>query len=228
MNRRNALENIRERMAVAARRAGRMPEAIKLVAVSKYFPAGAIRDVYDAGQRVFGESRAQELRDKMPQLPADIDWHFIGPLQTNKLRYLIPACRLIHAVESVEMAEAIQKYSKKKQHITRILVEVNSSGEKSKHGLAPDDVVENVLKIGEYSHIRVEGLMTIGPHTDDIKQITGAFATTRRLLEKCNQYLADKPMRILSMGMSGDFEIAIYEGSTMVRVGSAIFGTRRR
>ncbi len=228
MDRPQALKNVRDRMARAAQQCGRDARDVELVAVSKYFSAQDIRDVYEAGQRVFGESRAQELRDKIPLLPPDIEWDFIGPIQTNKLRYLIPTCRLIHAVESVALAQAIQKYSKKKQNITRVLVEVNSSGEASKHGLAPEEAVENILKICEYSHIRVEGLMTIGPHTTDVKQIAGAFATTRRLMEACNGHLSGEPLHTLSMGMSGDFEIAIREGSTMVRVGSAIFGTRRR
>ncbi len=214
-------------MAAAAKACGRENEHIELTAVSKFFPIEAIEDVYQAGQRIFGESRAQELRDKIPLLPSDIQWHFIGPLQSNKLRYLIPSCQLIHALDSRSIAEALQKYSKKKQHISRVLVEINSSGEASKHGFPTDQAMDAILEICDLPDIDVVGLMTIGPHTDDIQAISRAFSTTRQLMEEANKHLGQARLNTLSMGMSADFEIAIREGSTMVRVGSAIFGQRR-
>jgi len=222
------LKDVHDRMSNAAQKAGRNIDDVELVAISKYSTVGAIKEIYDSGQRIFGESKAQELRDKIPLLPSDISWHFIGPLQTNKLRYLVPSCHLIHSVESLEMAQALQKFSNKKQHITRVLVEVNSSEEQSKHGLAPEKALDVILEICAYPDIKVEGLMTIGPNTTDDVVIGKAFATTRVLLKNVNKQLEGDSLKTLSMGMSGDFEIAIREGSTMVRIGSAIFGTRRR
>ena len=210
----------------ACKRSGRSPEEIKLIAVSKTFPLEVIRDAYDAGLRIFGENKAQELRDKAPQLPADIEWHFIGHLQSNKIKYAAPVSTLIHSVDSYALAESLSTFAIKKEMQIPILIEVNTSGEISKFGVNPDDVLETFGRIRELKNLNIQGLMTIGPLTSEEEQIRASFRMLRSIREKLAGIAEQSEIATLSMGMSQDFEIAIEEGSTMIRVGTAIFGSR--
>ncbi len=218
---------LKEKVAEIAIKSGRTAAEVDLLAVSKRFPPEAVKEVYDAGCRVFGESRPQELRDKAPLLPADIRWHFIGPLQKNKIKYVAGRCVLIHAVDSLELARALSLYAGKHGLRLNVLAEVNMSGEEAKHGFIPEESEERVLELSGLPGLSLMGLMTIAPHTDDRKRIAAAFGGLHGLFEKINNSLAKK-MDVLSMGMSADFDIAIREGSTIVRIGSAIFGARRK
>lgn len=222
------LQLIDDKIAAAALRSGRNPEDITLLAVSKVFPVEVLKKVYDTGVRLFGESRPQELRDKMPLLPADIKWHFIGPLQTNKLKYVVPHAELIHAVDSEKLATAIADFAGKKSISASVLIEINTSGEALKRGFPADIAVEQILKISELNHLQIKGLMTMAPYTEDISLIRNSFSLLKKKFDEIKKYLNKPDFNTLSMGMSGDFEIAIEEGSTLVRVGSGIFGPRRR
>jgi len=228
MSRKDNLNRIKERIAQAAQRVNRNPDDIKLVAVSKVFQADDIQSVYDLGVRSFGESRAQELRDKVPLLPQDIEWHFIGPLQSNKIKYVLSNARLVHAVDSLKLAIALAEYGKKNGIIPKILVEINTSAEKEKHGFLPGHAVDSVLEINALENIEVKGLMTMAPYTEDTYKIGKSFSMLYNLYSKLTRHMKKGSFSELSMGMSGDFEIAIEEGSTIVRIGTGIFGPRRR
>jgi len=228
MNRKENLLKIQEQIARAAEKAGRHPDEIKLVAVSKIFGVDDIREVYNLGQRDFAESRPQELRDKVGELAQDINWHFIGPLQTNKIKYVIPSSLLIHAVDSFKLARAIAEHGKKKNVIPRILLEINSSGEEAKQGFSLDKAVEACLEIDSIENLSVNGLMTMAPYSDDINWIRKSFRAVKKIQEEIQKQLGNDRFSVLSMGMSSDFEYAIEEGSTIVRIGTAIFGPRRR
>ena len=220
------VEKVQSAIEKACKRSGRSPEEIKLIAVSKTFPAEVIQQAYDAGLRIFGENKAQELRDKAPQLPADIEWHFIGHLQSNKIKYAAPVSALIHSVDSLSIAEALSAFAVKKGMEIPVLIEVNTSGEASKFGMTADDVEENFKQIRMLENIKVRGLMTIGPMTADEERIRNSFRLLRSLRDKLAAIADESEIAALSMGMSQDFEIAIEEGSTMIRVGTAIFGHR--
>ncbi|RMH63068.1 MAG: YggS family pyridoxal phosphate-dependent enzyme [Calditrichaeota bacterium] len=217
---------MREQVAACALRAGRPENAVRLLAVSKRFPPEAIRDVYQAGCRMFGESRPQELRDKTPLLPSDIAWHFIGPLQKNKIKYVARNAALIHAVDTLELARALSEYAVRHNLVLRVLAEYNMSGEPAKHGFDPRAGAEPAWAMMALPGLELRGFMTLAPRTDDAGAISRAFAGLRNIAEKAGEK-ADVSSFELSMGMSGDYEIAIKEGSTLVRIGSAIFGPRR-
>lgn len=222
------LKRLNERIAHAALEAGRDVGDIALLAVSKYFEPTVIEQAYNMGQRLFGESRAQEFRDKHPHLPSDIKWHFIGTLQSNKIKYVAPWVDLIHAVDSVKLAKAISEYNKKNSIHSQILIEINSSAEDSKHGFSQQQACEAVLEIESLEHLSVRGLMTMAARSENEKQIRESFARVRNIAEDLKGHHGLKRCDILSMGMSNDFEYAIKEGSTIIRVGTGIFGSRRR
>lgn len=223
-----AIARVKERIEAACVRSGRNSDEVTLIAVSKTFPAEVVRQAYDAGLRVFGENRPQELRDKARLLPDDIEWHFIGHLQTNKIKYVVPRAALIHSVDTVHLAQALEQFAEKRSLTVPVLLEVNTSGESTKFGFDPAEVTEAFDKIKELKHLQVKGLMTIGPLTDDQQQIRQAFKTLANLREALVKAFPEHALPFLSMGMSGDFEIAIEEGSTHIRVGTAIFGARGR
>jgi len=227
MNRKDNLLRIQNQIDKAALRSGRKAEEITLLAVSKVFPIEDIKEIYDLGMRSFGESRPQELRDKAPELPENIKWHFIGPLQTNKIKYVVPHAELIHAVDSLKLAQAIALYGDRVGIIPKILVEINTSEELAKHGFNLKTAIEACLEVSDVKNLDVQGLMTMAPQTDDEGLIRESFAKLKNIQQDLKAK-SDKPYNILSMGMSGDFEIAIEEGSTIVRVGTGIFGPRRR
>lgn len=206
-----------------------LPEGVELVAVSKFHPAEAIREAYDAGQRIFGESRVTELCDKTAVLPDDIRWHFIGHLQTNKVKHLIGKCSLIESVDSTRLLELIDTLSERAGVVTRVLMQLHVAAEETKFGFSPDELVDWFAN-GGYRSLKAThicGLMSMATNTDDRQRIAADFAVTaetrRRILSAAPDLTG---FDTLSMGMSDDYDLAIAEGSTMIRIGTSIFGDR--
>ena len=220
------LGEIRNAIAGAAARAGRTAESITLLAVSKTFPVSDIMQAYADGQRIFGENRLQEAMEKMPQMPQDCEWHLIGPLQRNKVRKALEqGFALIQAVDSLKLAATISRIAGELGITARILLEVNIDGEASKHGFTPQQLEEEWEALTELPGLDIRGLMCIPAPVDDPQDARPAFAALRTLAEKLRER-GPLPLPELSMGMSHDFEVAVEEGATIVRVGSAIFGKR--
>lgn len=219
------IRDVQTRIAEAAVRAKRQPEDVALLAVTKTLPVEAIKVAHEAGLRDFGENRVQEAVEKMEALPGDIRWHLIGQLQTNKINKIIGKFKLIHSVDSLHLAEGLS--SRMGSGSQEVLLEVNTSGEMSKAGIAPEETVVAVEKISSLPGLKLKGLMTVGPLTEDTKKQREAFRKLKGLFDSIHRKnLAGPSFCVLSMGMSGDFEIAIEEGSTLVRVGTALFGPR--
>ena len=202
----------------------------QLVAVSKTKPTELIKEAYDAGQLDFGENKVQELREKPSSLPADIRWHMIGHLQTNKVKYIAPFIHLIHAVDSLKLLEEIQKQARKNERIIQCLLQVHIAKEAHKFGFSEEELTELLTEgsLKPLTNIKVIGLMGMATYTDDEDQIKGEFRYLKRIYDhvKANYNLPNIEMKERSMGMSDDYQIAIEEGSTMIRVGSKIFGPR--
>jgi len=219
------LERVLSRIAVAAAEAGRAPDDVQLIAVSKKQDAGKIRAAFDAGQPIFGESRVQEARAKIPLLPAAVRWHFIGHLQKNKIRHALPLFELFHSVDSLALAEDIERIAEEEGMRPRVLLEVNVAGEGSKIGFAPEKLraeMEMLLRLGR---VEIEGLMAIPPLAAEPEQTRPYFAGLRELRDALEREFAVR-LPQLSMGMSSDYPVAVEEGATLVRVGTAIFGER--
>ena len=224
---RENLQEVEQRIADACRRAGRKREEVTLIAVSKTKPAEMLKEAYDLGVRVFGENKVQERTEKYDLLPDDIRWHMIGHLQTNKVKYLIGKTELIHSVDSLKLAKVIEKESEKKECITDILVEVNVAEEESKFGLKMEEVIPFIENAAQFPHINVRGLMTIAPFVENPEKNRTIFADLHKLYVDIKEKNIDNgTVNILSMGMTNDFEVAIEEGATMVRIGTGIFGAR--
>jgi pyridoxal phosphate enzyme (YggS family) len=221
------LEEIRGRLTAAAERAGRDPASVRLVAVSKTYPAEAVAAASSTGQRIFGESRVQEARDKIPACPSGLEWHFIGHLQKNKVRQALPLFPFFHSIDSAALAGAIDRIAGETGAEAQGLLEVNISGEESKHGFTPDELRSQFPALAKLPHLRIRGLMTMAPYSDDPEDARPVFRKLRELRDEL-QSVHQHPLPELSMGMSGDFEPAIEEGATLVRVGSSIFGARPR
>lgn len=221
------LKDVEEKIQQACARAGRDRSEVTLIAVSKTKPEEVLKEAYDLGIRVFGENKVQELTDKYEALPKDIHWHMIGHLQRNKVKYIIDKAELIHSVDSMRLAEAIEKEAEKRDLIVDVLLEVNVAKEESKFGLMPEEVEEFVEKAAKFPHIRVKGLMTIAPFVDNPETNRPVFARLRKLSVDIDAKKVNNiTMSILSMGMTNDYQVAIEEGATMVRVGTGIFGAR--
>ena len=221
------LQTVKNNMLKAAERAGRNPEDITLIAVSKTKPVDMIREAYDLGIRDFGENKVQELVDKYDMLPGDIRWHLIGHLQTNKVKYIVDKAYLIHSVDSVKLAKEISKEASKRSLTVNILIEVNVSGEESKFGVSPDKLLETTEEIAALPAINIKGLMTVAPYVVDSEQNREIFAQMMKFTVDIMQKNIDNvSMDFISMGMSGDYEVAIEEGATYIRVGTSIFGER--
>lgn len=205
-----------------------LPQGVTLVAVSKFHPVEALQEAYQAGQRVFGESRAQELVAKQLVLPQDIEWHFIGPLQSNKVKDIAPFISLIHSVDSLKLLNEIEKQAAKHERIIRVLLEIHVAAEETKHGFTPDECRELVNHLPELPHVQICGIMGMATLTDDESQIRKEFHTLHALFTelKGTVFCQSEAFSILSMGMSHDYKLAIEEGSNMIRVGTYIFGER--
>lgn len=204
-----------------------IPEGVKLLAVSKTKPISDILEAYDAGIRDFGENKVQELCDKIEQMPSDIKWHMIGHLQRNKVKYIVGKVELIHSVDSYRLAEEINIQAKKKNIVVPILVEVNIAHEESKFGISEEDAIQLVEEIAELENVKICGLMTIAPYVENAEDNRLYFRKIKQLsVDIRNKNIDNVSMKILSMGMTGDYEVAIEEGATMVRVGTGIFGAR--
>jgi len=220
------LEEIRQNIRNACERSGRKVEDVTLIAVSKTKPVPMLQEAYDAGARDFGENKVQEILEKEPQLPSDIRWHMIGHLQKNKVRQVIDKAVLIH---SVGLAEQIEKEAVKRDLDVSILLEVNVAGEESKFGFAPEEVEEAAREIAKYPHVHIQGLMTIAPFVENSEENRGVFKKLYELyVDMKRKNIDNVTMNVLSMGMTGDYQTAIEEGATMVRVGTGIFGTRAK
>ncbi len=220
------LSEVRAEIEQAAREAGRNPQTVQLVAVSKTFPAAAIATAYAANQRLFGENRVQELADKAQSLPKDIQWHMIGHLQSNKVAKVVEWADYIHAVDSLKLLQRIERLAAEKKRCPKILLEINISGEESKFGLTPAEVAPLVEAAQNCRHLELVGLMTMAPFGAAPDTLHHIFGSLRQLRDQlAARFKIELPE--LSMGMSADYHIAIAEGATLVRVGSAIFGKRR-
>lgn len=207
------------------------PYGARLIAVSKTHPVEAIREAYDAGQRIFGENKVQELVDKQPKLPSDVEWHLIGHLQRNKVKYIAPFVSLIHAVDSLRLLEEINKQGERCGRVIHCLLQVYIATEDTKFGLTPSEVRE-LLSTGQVNslhHVRIDGLMGMASLTANQDQVRKEFRTLKHLFDELQgeSLHANVFMKELSMGMSSDYAIALEEGSTLVRIGTAIFGERQ-
>jgi len=221
----NNLEIINEKIKKAALKVERNPEEIKLVAVTKTATIEQIEEAIKAGVKIIGENKVQEAKEKYQIITADIEWHLVGHLQTNKVKYAVEIFDCIHSVDSIKLAEEIDKRSLQFGKTTNVLVEVNVSGEETKYGIKPEEVVLFLKNISEFTGIRVRGLMTIAPIVEDKEEVRPYFRRLRELSKEIkSKNIKNVKMDYLSMGMSEDFEIAIEEGANMVRIGRGIFG----
>jgi len=221
------LEKVRENVHRAVERSGRSDSDVLLIAVSKTKPVEDLMEAYDAGVRDFGENKVQELVDKYEVMPKDARFHMIGHLQKNKVKYLIGKTCLIHSVDSFELAKVIQKESEKKNVITDVLLEVNVAREDTKFGVFKEDLINLVKEVSTLKNVRIKGLMTIAPFVENPEDNRQYFNELKRLgIDIESQNIDNVSMGTYSMGMTGDYEVAIEEGATMVRVGTGIFGVR--
>lgn len=223
-------ENIRqveENIDKACQKAGRNREEVTLIAVSKTKPVAMLEEAYQAGCRHFGENKVQELVEKYEVMPKDIMWHMIGHLQRNKVKYIVDKVYLIHSVDSLRLAEEISKEAVKKQVTVNILVEVNVAKEESKFGTTAEESLKLVEEISKLPGILIKGLMTIAPYVENSEENRQYFATLRQLsVDIMHKNIDNISMDVLSMGMTGDYQVAVEEGATFVRVGTGIFGER--
>lgn len=222
------LASVKAGMADAARKSGRDPASVRLVAVTKTVAPERILQARDAGVDIFGENRIQEAREKIVRLAAEkIHWHFIGHLQKNKVKYLDGLFDLIHSIDSAVLAEAVHQKSIEHGRVCPVLIQVNVSGEASKFGVPPEILEDTLVRVSKLDGIRVRGLMTIAPYDPDPEKSRGHYSRLRELRDRCAQSaIGNVELDELSMGMSNDFTVAIEEGATLVRVGTAIFGGR--
>jgi PLP dependent protein len=221
------LVRVRAQIAQAAAKAGRTIDEIELVAISKTHDAEKVREAYEAGQSLFGESRVQEARAKIPELPSAIRWHFVGHLQKNKIRHALPLFELIHSVDSLALAQDANRVADEDGLHPRILLEVNLAGEGSKFGFKPDTVRQEMEALLALNRLSILGLMTIPPLAEEAEASRKYFVQLRELRERLqSEFHVD--LAQLSMGMTQDFAVAVEEGATLVRVGTAIFGERTR
>ena len=218
------IKNVRERVNAACLRAGRDPKEVTLISVSKTKPVSMLMEAYEAGERDFGENKVQEITEKRPQIPEDARFHMIGHLQTNKV---IDKVVLIHSCDSVHLAEKIEKEAAKRDMIANVLLEVNVAREESKFGMFLEDVIPNLKEIQAVPHVCVKGMMTIAPFVDNSEDNRPVFQKLNKLyVDMKSKNIDNGTMTALSMGMTGDFEVAVEEGATMIRVGTGIFGSR--
>lgn len=216
---------VQSKIAEAARRSGRRPDEVELVAVTKTFPVEVIREAFEAGHRLFGENRVQELLAKQPLMPSSARWHLIGHLQSNKVRKALPVVEAIHSVDSLDLARDINRIAAESGATPRVFLEVNVAGEASKHGFAPAELEAAFDSVLSLDRLEIQGLMCVPPISAEPEDSRRHFVFLREFRDKL-EGRAGIPLRGLSMGMSCDYEVAVEEGATIVRVGSAIFGGR--
>ena len=222
------LKTIRERVDAACERAGRRPEEVTLIAVSKTKPLSMLQEAYRAGARDFGENKVQEILEKYPEMPEDARFHMIGHLQTNKVKQVVGKAVLIHSVDSLHLAEKIEQEAAKRDLTADVLLEVNVAREESKFGLMLEEVIPLLEEVKNLPHVRVRGLMTIAPNVENPEENRKHFKKLYQLYVDIKSKNIDNGiMSVLSMGMTGDFEVAVEEGATMIRVGTGIFGSRQ-
>jgi hypothetical protein len=219
------LDSVRQRIAQACERAGRDPADVTLLTVTKGHPADVVRAAADLGLTLFGENRVQEARVKIGLCPSRLRWHLIGHLQSNKCRDAVHFFEMIQSIDSLSLAREINKWAEKSAKTMRVLIEVNIAGESSKFGYPPDAVLAELKEINALRKIEVHGLMTVAPFSQDLEKVRPVFRRLRKLKEECEGVLG-VPLPHLSMGMSGDFEVAVEEGATIIRLGSALLGPR--
>jgi pyridoxal phosphate enzyme (YggS family) len=207
-----------------------IPSGVQLIAVSKTKPIGLLFEAYQAGQRVFGENYVQEITEKQPKMPADTEWHFIGHLQTNKVKYIAPFIHCIHAIDSEKLLDEIEKQAKNNNRQIRCLIQVHIADEESKFGLSVEEINPFLQKIAQkkYSHVIICGLMGMASFTDNEDKVRSEFRLLKTIFDgaKSDYFSNNTNFTHVSMGMSGDWKIAVEEGSTMIRIGSALFGQR--
>lgn len=221
------LESVEARIQAACDRCGRKRSEVTLISVSKTKPVEVLKEAYNLGVRVFGENKVQELEQKIPEFPDDVSWHMIGHLQRNKIKYIAGKVDLIHSVDSLRLAEAIQKEAEKRDITIPVLIEVNAANEESKFGVSVEDAKALVKEVAKLDRVKILGLMTIAPYVVDSEENRQYFRKIKDLsVDIANENIDNVSMEILSMGMTGDFEVAIEEGATLVRVGTGIFGER--
>ncbi|MCG8402491.1 MAG: YggS family pyridoxal phosphate-dependent enzyme [Firmicutes bacterium] len=223
---RENLQTVGDRILTAARRAGRDPEKIKIIAVSKQVPVESIKEVLGAGITDLGENRVQEMTSKMDQLPSGLRWHMIGHLQTNKVKYVVGEVALIHSLDRWDLARAIEQRADALNVVVPVLVQVNVSGEKSKFGLRPGELADFLAALQDFRRIKVKGLMTMAPYADDPEEARPFFRELRQLAGRLAVSLPGVSLEHLSMGMTNDFEVAVEEGADLLRLGTAVFGAR--
>ncbi|MCR5747887.1 MAG: YggS family pyridoxal phosphate-dependent enzyme [Lachnospiraceae bacterium] len=224
---RENLEAVEKNICEACERSGRSRDEVTLIAVSKTKPVEDLMEAYNLGIRVFGENKVQELCDKMEKMPKDIHWHMIGHLQKNKVKYIVGKVDLIHSVDNEALALEINKRAEKAGVIQDILIEVNIAAEDTKFGISPDKVVDFYVNISKLPYVNVRGLMCIAPNVDESEKNRPYFGNLHKIFVDIMNIMSDNSqVDIMSMGMTGDYGVAIEEGSTMVRVGTGIFGVR--
>lgn len=219
-------QQVNNRVLAAALRSGRDPAGIKIIAVTKQVPVDLIRQVLEAGAGDLGENRVQEMTSKMDQLPGGVRWHMIGHLQTNKVKDVVGRVELIHSLDRWNLARAIQRRAGELDIPVPVLVQVNVSGEKSKFGLNPVELLDFLSALQDLCHIRVKGLMTMAPYVANPEEARSCFRELRCLQQRCAAALPGVNLGLLSMGMTNDYEVAVEEGANMLRLGTAIFGAR--
>lgn len=207
----------------------RLPGGVRLVAVSKFHPAEAIQSAYSAGQRIFGESRAQELQAKVPVLPGDIEWHFIGHLQSNKVRTVVPLVHTIQSIDSLKLLRAVDAEAKRLGRTVNVLLQVHVAAEETKFGFTPEELLEIAPEAAAMTGAKVTGVMGMASNTDDLARVADDFKAIRTCFDSLAQgvFSSNADFRDVSMGMSGDWQLAVEQGSNMVRIGSDIFGERQ-
>jgi pyridoxal phosphate enzyme (YggS family) len=220
-----SLSSVRQRIAEAAERAGRNPADVTLLTVSKGHPAEVVRAAADLGLRLFGENRVQEAKAKIGLCPSRLRWHLIGHLQSNKCRDAVHFFEMIHSVDSLALAMEINKWAEKSGKTIRALIEVNVAGESSKFGYVPEKVLAELKEINALPKLELHGMMTVAPFSKEPEKVRPVFRRLRELKGRCEEVIG-VPLAHLSMGMSGDFEVAVEEGATIIRLGSAILGPR--
>ena len=221
------LQTVRNEITEACKRSGRDPKEVTLIAVSKTKPVSMIEEAIEAGQTVFGENKVQELCSKYEVLPKNLSWHLIGHLQRNKVKYIADKAALIHSVDSLRLAQTIDQEGKKHNRVIPILIEVNVAGEDTKFGVSVEEALPLIEKISVLPNIRVKGLMTIAPFVENPEENRSVFRRLKQLsVDIGDKIMNNVYMDILSMGMTNDYQVAVEEGATMVRVGTGIFGER--